>query len=57
MFLGSVGLNFMVETFWPVPMNTWLAVNMQAPENVGDGIPPAFMLCSVGSGAKVLVHF
>ena len=41
MFLGYVGLNFMVETFWPVPVNMWLAVNMQAPENVGDGIPPA----------------
>lgn len=56
MFLSSVGLNFMVETFWPVPVNTWLAVNMQAPENVGDRISPAFALCSVGSGAKVLVH-
>lgn len=52
MFLGSVGLNFMVETFWPVPVNTWLAVNMQAPENVDDGIPPALCFALWDQGQR-----
>ena len=52
MFLDSVGLNFMGKL-----SGLFLAVNVQALEDVGDGVPPAFVLCSVGSGAKVLVHF